>query len=290
MKNTNAARRIARQKNGWLKSHGLGNDYIVFNAENIDFELSRENIVRICDEHFGIGSDGILLLTESKRADFGLTIYNPDGSTAEKSGNGLRIFADYLYSMGYTDKTKLSIEVGGQVVWCSLELGTDADVENITVDIGKATFVPAQIPVISDKQEALDIKIVLDEEDWVFSAVSVGNPHAVFIVDDVNDIDVIETGSMVECHEIFPNRINVQFVQVLDRNNAVIEIFERGAGYTLASGSSSCGVVAVLYKKGLVDEKVSVHMPGGTLEVEIDKDYNLRLSGPVERTACGVLL
>ena len=290
MENTDAARRIVRQKNGWLKSHGLGNDYIVFNAENIDFELSRESIVRICDEHFGIGSDGILLLTESKRADFGLTIYNPDGSTAEKSGNGLRIFADYLYSMGYTDKTKISIEVGGQVVWCSLELGADGDVENITVDIGKATFVPAQIPVISDKQEALDIKIVLDEQEWIFSAVSVGNPHAVFIVDDVNDIDVIETGSMVECHEIFPNRINVQFVQVLDRNNAVIEIFERGAGYTLASGSSSSAVVAVLYKKGLVDEKVSVHMPGGTLEVEIDRDYSLKLSGPVERTACGVLL
>ena len=242
MNDISAAREIIKQKDGWLKSHGLGNDYIVFNAANISFELSKENVVRICDEHFGIGSDGILLLTESKRADFGLTIYNPDGSTAEKSGNGLRIFADYLYSMGYTDKTKISIEVGGQLVWCSLDIGNNGDVENITVDIGKATFVPAQIPVISDKREALDIKLRLDEEDWVFSAVSVGNPHSVFIVDDVYDIDVVRVGSMVECHEIFPNRINVQFVQVLDRNNAVIEIFERGAGYTLASG---CAVVAV---------------------------------------------
>ncbi len=290
MNDINAVREIVRQKDGWLKSHGLGNDYIVFNAANISFELCKENVVRICDEHFGIGSDGILLATESKRADFGLTIYNPDGSTAEKSGNGLRIFADYLYGMGYTDKTKISVEVGGHVVWCSLDIGNNGDVDNITVDIGKATFAPAQIPVISDKREALDIKIRLGEEDWLFSAASVGNPHAVFIVDDVNDIDVIKTGAMVENHEIFPNRTNVQFVQVLDRNSAVIEIYERGAGYTLASGSSSCAVVAVLYKKGLVDKKVSVHMPGGTLEVEIDNDYNLRLSGPVERTACGVLL
>jgi diaminopimelate epimerase len=290
MNDISAAREIVKQKDGWLKSHGLGNDYIVFNAESISFELSKENVVRICDEHFGIGSDGILLLTESKRADFGLTIYNPDGSIAEKSGNGLRIFADYLFSMGYTDKTKISIEVGGQVVWCSLLLGDNGDVESITVDIGKATFVSAQVPVISDKREAIDLKLSLDDEDLVFSAVSVGNPHAVFIVDDVNDIDVVRTGSMVECHEIFPNRTNVQFVQVLDRSSAVIEIFERGAGYTLASGSSSCAVVAVLYKKGLVDEKVNVHMPGGTLEVEIDENYNLRLSGPVERTACGVLL
>ena len=235
MSDMNAARKIARQQDGWLKSHGLGNDYIVFNEANISFELNKENIIRICDEHFGIGSDGILLLTESKRADFGLTIYNPDGSTAEKSGNGLRIFADYLYSMGYTEKTKISIEVGGQIVWCSLKLGAEGDVENITVDIGKATFLPAQIPVISDKLEALDIELKLDKEEWTFSAVSVGNPHAVFIVDDVNDIDVIKTGSMVENHEIFPNRTNVQFVQVLDRSSAMIEIYERGAGYTLAS-------------------------------------------------------
>ena len=285
-----AAKDIVRQKNGWLKSHGLGNDYIVFDSANISFELGRENVVRICDVHYGIGSDGILLLTESKRADFGLVIYNPDGSTAEKSGNGLRIFADYLYGMGYTDKTQMSIEVGGQVVACSLKTGADGDIEDITVDIGKATFVPAEVPVLKDKQEAIDLSLDLEGKRWVFSAVSLGNPHAVFVVDDLRSIDVIKTGAAVESHEMFPNRTNVQFAKVLDRNNVMIEIFERGAGYTLASGSSSCGVVAVLYKKGLVDGNVSVHMPGGTLKVEIDKDYNLRLSGPVERTACGVLL
>ncbi|MBT3319095.1 MAG: diaminopimelate epimerase [Clostridia bacterium] len=290
MKDLEYAQIIVRLKNGWLKSHGLGNDYIVFDASNISCVLDNDTIVRICDSHYGIGSDGILVWVDSKRADFGMEIFNPDGSQAEKSGNGLRIFADYVYSMGFTDKAKFSIEVGGEIVKCALSFDKDGDVGDITVDIGKATFVPSEVPVLCDKAQALDMELELDGETYLFSAVSVGNPHAVCIVDDLDAVDVKKIGAMVETHEIFPNRTNVQFAQVMDRGNAKIEIWERGAGYTLASGSSSCAVAAVLHKKGLVDDDVHLHMPGGVLYVSIGKDYALKLRGPVERSACGVLL
>lgn len=284
------AKMIVRQPGGWLKSHGLGNDYIVLNSRTLGFELVKEDVIRICDTHYGIGSDGILLKEDSDRANFGLKIYNPDGSMAEKSGNGLRIFADYLYSMDFTDELSFSIEVGGAVVKCDIGIGTNNERDSIAVDIGGASFIPKQVPVICDKDEALDIELILDGDNYMFSAVSVGNPHAVCIVEDVTKVDVCGLGPLVENHEIFPNRTNVQFAQVLDRDNVQIEIWERGAGYTLASGTSSCGVVSVLYKKGLVGNHVKVHMPGGVLEVDIDEEFNLRLTGPVKKTACGVLL
>jgi diaminopimelate epimerase len=290
MKNLEYARIIVRLRNGWLKSHGLGNDYIVFDASNMTCVLDKETIVQTCDCHYGIGSDGILVWVHSKRADFGLEIYNPDGSQAEKSGNGLRIFVDYLYSMGFTDKTEFDIEVGGEIVGCAIAFDRNGEIADIAVDIGKATFVPNEIPVVCDKHEALDIPLELDGETYLFSAVSVGNPHAVCIVDDLESIDVKKIGALVETHDIFPNRTNVQFVQVMDSGNVKIEIWERGAGYTLASGSSSCAVAAVLHKKGLVDSEVKLHMPGGTLYVSIGEDYALKLKGPVTRAACGVLL
>lgn len=289
MNNLSQAQNIVRQKNGWLKSHGLGNDYIVFNSDNIDFDFDKEKISQICNRNYGVGSDGILVLTESSKAEFGLKIYNPDGSEAEKSGNGIRIFVDYLYSMGYLSKTAFFIEVGGEIVGCEVFLDTNGTIVNIGVDIGKATFIPSKIPAAINKAEAIDFPLILKDEQYMFSAVSVGNPHAVCIVDDLSQIDIKKIGPLIENHAIFPNRTNVQFVQILDRENVQIEIWERGAGYTLASGSSSCGVVSVLYKKGFVDNRVSVHMPGGTLHVSISEDFKVRLLGPVTEVACGIL-
>lgn len=275
------AKSIVRVPNGWLKSHGLGNDYIVFDASNVGFDLNKEEIIRICNRNYGIGSDGILLKTELQIADFGLRIYNPDGSEAEKSGNGIRIFADYLYRMGYTQETVFEIEVGGEIVGCEIKG------DSIVVHIGKATFMPAQIPLNHHSEE---VALTLEGREYAFSAVSVGNPHAVCIVESLEPGEVKRLGPMVENHAVFPNRTNVQFVKIIDRNNVEIEIWERGAGYTLASGSSSCGVVAVLFKKGLVDDSVNVHMPGGMLHVHVDEGYRLRLEGPVTKVACGILL
>ncbi len=282
---------IVRAQNGWLKSHGLGNDYIVFNSKNISFKFTEEMIRKICNRNYGIGSDGILVSVDSGKADFGLKIFNPDGSEAEKSGNGIRIFADYLYSMNFTDKKKFSIEVGGALVKCEIykKRGKN-EVKSISVEMGKALFTPDSIPVKFNGEETLDMSIFVEGRELIFSAVSIGNPHAVFKVDNLDSIDIKKIGPLVENNSMFPNRINVQFVQIIDRKNIMIEIWERGAGYTLASGSSSCGVVSVLRRKDLVDNNVNVHMPGGTLEVSIDKNNKIRLKGPVARVACGILL
>ena len=282
---------IVRAQNGWLKSHGLGNDYIVFNSKTISFKFTEEVIRKICNRNYGIGSDGILVSVDSGKADFGLKIYNPDGSEAEKSGNGIRIFADYLYSMNFTDKKKFSIEVGGSLVKCKIykKRGKD-EVKSISVEMGKASFTPDSIPVKFNGEETLDMPIFVEGRELIFSAVSIGNPHAVFMVDNLDSIDIKKIGPLIENNSMFPNRINVQFVQIIDRQNVMIEIWERGAGYTLASGSSSCGAVSVLNRKDLVENNVNVHMPGGTLEVSIDKYHKIKLRGPVARIACGVLL
>jgi len=282
---------IVRAQNGWLKSHGLGNDYIVFNTKNISFKFTEEMIRKICNRNYGIGSDGILVSVDSGKADFGLKIFNPDGSEAEKSGNGIRIFADYLYSMNFTDKKKFSIEVGGSLVKCEIykKRGKN-EVKSISVEMGKASFTPDSIPVKFNGEETIDMSIFVEGRELIFSAVSIGNPHAVFMVDNLDSIDVKKIGPLIENNSMFPNRINVQFVQIIDRKNIMIEIWERGAGYTQASGSSSCGAVSVLNRKDLVDNNVNVHMPGGTLEVSIDKNNKIRLKGPVTRVACGILL
>lgn len=284
------AKSIVRKQNGWMKSNGLGNDYIVFDAGNISFDLDKETIIRICNQNYGIGSDGILAMVETDKADFGLRIFNPDGSEAEKSGNGIRIFVDFLYSMGYTSKSVFDIEVGGEIVVCEIMFDDSDKIKEITVDIGKATFVPSEVPVNCDEKQVLNIPLLLDGMTYMFSAVSVGNPHAVCIVSRLEDVDVRRIGALAENHPIFPNRTNVQFAQIIDRNNVKIEIWERGAGYTLASGTSSCGAVAVLHKKGFVGNEVNVLMPGGTLHVGIDEHYRLKLTGPVTRVACGILL
>ena len=287
LKNTD----IVRARNGWLKSHGLGNDYIVFNSKIAGFKFTAEAVRKICDRNYGIGSDGLLVFIDSKKADFGLSIYNPDGSEAEKSGNGIRIFADYLYGMEFTDKKKFSIEVGGSVIKCEVKtVRGKNDVKSILVEMGKASFIPDSIPVKFEGEESLDIPIFIRGREMNFSAVSIGNPHAVFMVDNLDSIDIKKIGPLIENDKMFPNRINVQFVHIIDRQNVTIEIWERGAGYTLASGSSSCGVVSVLNRKDMVDDKVNVHMPGGTLEVSIDKTGMIRLKGPVIRIANGVLL
>ncbi|MCJ7666128.1 MAG: diaminopimelate epimerase, partial [Actinobacteria bacterium] len=215
---------IVRAKNGWLKSHGLGNDYIVFNSKSTGFKFTEEVIRKICNRNYGIGSDGILVLEDSGKADFGLKIYNPDGSEAEKSGNGIRIIADYLYGMNFTDKKKFSIEVGGSLVKCKVytERGKKK-IKNILVEMGEASFTPDSIPVKFNGEETLDMPIFVEGRELIFSAVSIGNPHAVFMVDSLDSIDIKKISPLVENNPMFPKRINVQFVQIIDRQNVMIE-------------------------------------------------------------------
>ncbi len=255
------------------KYHGLGNDYFVL-EEPRGLSLTPDLVVHICHRHTGAGSDGILEPVESDIADFGLVIHNPDGSQAEKSGNGLRIFARWL-SDHRDAGVKFTVEVPAGVVSCSV--GADL----ITVGMGVATFVPVEVPVALDC-EAIDYPH--PTLPLSFTAVGIGNPHCVVFCDEPLDmLPWRKWGSSLECDPLFPRRTNVQFVNVVSESELEIRIWERGAGETLASGSSSCAVVAAALKKGLVRTgEIAVVMPGGEMSITIDSDYDIILTGPVE--------
>ncbi len=277
------------EKNFFVKSHGLGNDYIVLDGENIDFDLSKEAIKTLCDVHFGIGSDGILLKVPSKVADFGLKIFNPDGSEAEKSGNGLRIFCKFLYDYGYTRKKEFTVETKGGVVKAQIKEEKHQKARIITVDMGRAQFSTRKIPVNIEKEECIGEKIVIEGKEFEINCVSVGNPHCVIIVDKLDEEETKKYGKIIENLPIFPNRTNVQFVKPISENKAEIRIWERGAGYTLASGSSSCAVASVLVKRGLTKKNVEIVMPGGSLTIEIDDNWNIKMTGEVQEICNGLL-
>ena len=259
----------------YVKSHGLGNDYIVIDPARVPFAITPEAVQLICDRHLGVGSDGILLVQPALQqgADFGVRIYNPDGSGAEKSGNGIRIFAKYLREHGYTTKESFSIDTAGGRVGVQLGM-RDGRVAEVTADMGTVTFDPLE-------------SIEVDGRRLAVTSVSIGNPHCVVMVDDLTKIDVRALGPRIERHRAFPEKTNVQFAEVLSRSHIAIEIWERGAGYTLASGTSSCVVAAAAHRKGLVDRDVTVTMPGGELEVTVAESYAIRLRGPVEEVMIG---
>jgi diaminopimelate epimerase len=257
----------------YVKSHGLGNDYIVIDPAKVPFTMTPEAVRLICDRHLGVGADGILLVQSSNGADFGVRIYNPDGSDAEKSGNGIRILAKYLREHGYTTKDRFAIDTAGGRVGVQLGM-RDGRVADVTADMGTVAF------------DTLD-SIEVDGRRLPVTSVSIGNPHCVVIVDHLSTIDPRALGPKIESHRAFPAKTNVQFAEVLSRSRIAIEIWERGAGYTLSSGTSSCAVAAAAHRKGLVDRDVTVRMPGGELEVTVGEGYAMRLRGPVEEVMVG---
>jgi diaminopimelate epimerase len=274
----------------FAKGHGLGNDYLVIDQANLPGALSERAIVRICDRNWGVGSDGILLLVPSPRAAFGLRIFNPDGSEAEKSGNGLRIFAKYLRDHGHARTSTFTVDTKGGLVECECreEAGR---VTFVTVEMGHATFRAADIPMKSVTEETVGVPLVLsDGPRLTVTAVSVGNPHCVVFRDQLDEAEVKHLGPAIERHPAFPQRTNVQFARVRGRDMVEIMIWERGAGWTLASGSSSCAVAAAAVRNGLSDHgRIRVGMPGGELIVHVRGDWSLRLEGPVEEVCTGVL-
>jgi len=271
------------------KYHALGNDYIVLNPA--DFPTwqpapTGEQIRAVCHRNFGVGSDGILWgpLTAAGAGAFGLRIFNPDGSEAEKSGNGLRIFSRYLSDAGLAARSVFDIETPGGRVRSTLR--PDG---LITVAMGKVSFDSAAIPVTGPRREVLNEQIALRDRTFTFCAATIGNPHCVLPLPEISADLAKRYGPELEVHPSFPRRTNVQFMQVLDRANLRIEIWERGAGYTLASGSSSSAAAAVARRLGLVDPNLTVHMPGGSLEIEIGDDFAIQMTGPVIRIASGEL-
>jgi diaminopimelate epimerase len=277
-------------KNFFVKSHGLGNEYIVFDKSTITFPINTKNIGTICNIHFGIGSDGILLLEPSQIADFKFRVFNPDGSEAEKSGNGLRIFCKFVYDYGYTRNKHFTVETLGGIVKATIDEEKNGKATIITIDIGKAIFRPKEIPVVCEWEECIDFPLVVDGKEFKINCISIGNPHCQIVVDELDEEMVKHYGPLFENHPMFPNRINVQFVKILSRDEIEMLIWERGAGYTLASGSSSSGAATMMHKKGLVDNHVTVKMQGGQLTIDIDEKWNIRLCGEVKQVAEGVLM
>jgi diaminopimelate epimerase len=276
-------------RNSFVKMHGLGNEYIVLNSANIDIKLTGQAIKRLCNIHFGIGSDGIVMYVPSSKADFGFRVYNPDGSEAEKSGNGLRILCKYLYDYGFAKSRKFSVETLTDIVYAEIVEEYEGKATLVQVDMGKAIFSSRDIPVDSDRPDFIAQKIQAGDKEFEVNCVSVGNPHCVIVKKDLDVDEILKYGPLLENHPLFPNRINVQFAKVLSDHDAQILIWERGAGYTLASGSSSCAASSVLLKRGLVKGDLTMHMPGGKLKIQIDSDWNIRMTGEVRSIAEGIL-
>ena len=277
------------ETNFFVKSHGLGNCYIVIDSDKIDFELTDERVIRICDLHFGVGSNGILLKVPSKIADFGLKIYNTDASIAENCGNGLRIFSKFLHDYGYLTSDKFTVDILGRLIHCEiLEKNVDGKAVKVRVDMGKANFVAKQVPVNFPKEECINEPVTFGGKEFRINCVSVGNPHCVVFRDDLNQEELLKYGPIIETDKMFPNRTNVQFAHVVNRNLVEIKIWERGVGNTLASGSSSCAVASAMRKNNLVDKDVTIRMPGGELQISIDEEWNIKMTGPVEEICSGV--
>ncbi|MCJ7545307.1 MAG: diaminopimelate epimerase [Deltaproteobacteria bacterium] len=269
----------------FAKYHALGNDYLVIRPTDIDGDLQSKTIERICHRHYGIGSDGILLgPLESIACDFKIRIFNPDGSEAEKSGNGLRIFSRFLWDEGLVHESPFTIETPGGPVTCRVEEGG----KQVTVEMGVVSFLSTEIPVTGRKREVVREEMTCAGRTFTYCAATVGNPHCVVLCEEPSAELARHYGPPIEKEARFPNRTNVQFMRILDRGNIHIEIWERGAGYTLASGSSATAAAAVAHKLGLCDAAIVVHMPGGSLDITLSDGFAATMRGPVRRICMGV--
>jgi diaminopimelate epimerase len=268
------------------KYHALGNDYIVLNPDDVGSQLTSSQIRLICDRNYGVGSDGILFGPfETPEGDISLQIFNPDGSEAEKSGNGLRIFSRYLWDRGMVHERPFTIMTAGGKVMAQVHKGG----RNVTVDMGRVSFDSRRVPVEGPPREVINEAIIVDGHELRFCAATIGNPHCVILQDEITAEEARKWGPLIEKDPRFPNRTNVQFMKILDRANIQIEIWERGAGYTLASGSSSSAAAAVAYRLGLCDSQIAVHMPGGKIDITVSSDFLITMSGPVTKIADGTI-
>jgi diaminopimelate epimerase len=274
------------------KYHALGNDYLVVDARDRSEEFSTQDIVRICHRNYGIGSDGILWgpLPARDGAPFALRIFNPDGGEAQKSGNGLRIFCRYLFDCGLVANDAFAVHTKGGVVRAQVHGRGDS----VTVEMGAVSFSSEKIPVLGAPRDVIRETLAIDGKNLTVTCATIGNPHCVVELPTDGSIaptreTALYLGPLIERHPQFPERTNVQFLRVIDRNNIAIEIWERGAGYTLASGSSSSAAAAAAHRLGLVDRNLTVHMPGGKIGIQIDEQFAVTMTGAVTRVADGIL-
>jgi diaminopimelate epimerase len=267
----------------FTKMQGLGNDYVYVNCLRETIKNPAEVSKFISDRHFGIGSDGLIMICPSKVADFEMQMYNADGSRGEMCGNGIRCVAKYVYDYGLTDKTSISVETLGGIKYLDLTLGEDGKVALVKVNMGAPILTSRQIPVVSTKEQVINEPLNVDGETYRITAVSMGNPHAIVYMDDLKNLDIEKLGPKFENHIDFPDRINTEFVKVIDRHTLQMRVWERGSGETLACGTGACAVAVASTLNGLVDEDkpVTVKLLGGDLQILWNRQENLvYMTGP----------
>jgi diaminopimelate epimerase len=273
----------------FTKMHGLGNDYVYVNCfeEKIDNPPAVARFVS--DRHFGIGSDGLIMINPSKTADFEMEMYNADGSRGEMCGNGIRCVAKYVYDYGLTDKTQISVETLGGIKYLDLAV-EDGKVSLVKVDMGKPELEADRIPIISEREQVIDEPIEVDGKEYHMTGVSMGNPHTVIYVDDVKGLDLEKIGPKFENHERFPKRINTEFVHCIDRQTVEMRVWERGSGETLACGTGACAVAVSSILNNLTDTQVTVKLLGGDLQIEWDREKDrVFMTGPATVVFDGVI-
>lgn len=264
----------------FTKMHGCGNDYVYVNCMEETVDNPSEVAIKVSDRHFGVGSDGLILIKPSDKADFFMEMYNADGSQGEMCGNGIRCVAKYVYDFGLTDKTEISIDTLGGVKYLKLEL-VDNKVEKVVVDMGSPILKPSDIPADFDGERCISEKIKVQDVEFKVTCVSMGNPHAVTFMKDIANLKIDVLGPMFENHEKFPNRINTEFVEVVDRTHIKMRVWERGSGETLACGTGTCASVVACVLNGLTETKVEVELLGGKLFIDYNQEENkVYMTGP----------
>lgn len=267
----------------FVKAHGLGNDYLYINCINNREPLFPEELSkRLSDRHFGVGADGIILICKSKIADFKMRIFNMDGSEAEMCGNGIRGFAKYVYDYRLIDKKEFTIETLAGIKKVKLIIGNKGLVESVTVDMGEPILEPSKIPVLTRKNAPIiDLKIAIKNKIFTLTCVSMGNPHAVIFVKELENVDIKEYGPLLEKRSEFPNKTNVEFVEIVDKSKIKMRVWERGAGETLACGTGACAATVASALNQYTNRKVLVELRGGNLEIEWNEnDNHVYMTGP----------
>ena len=267
----------------FTKMQGIGNDYVYVNCLQETIENPSELAKKISDRHYGVGSDGLIMINPSDKADFEMEMYNADGSRGEMCGNGIRCVAKYVYDYGLTDKTSISVETLAGIKYLDMTV-EDGKVVLVKVDMGKPMLRPEEVPVVSEKEEVIDEPITVDGQEYRMTCVSMGNPHAVVFIDqDVKEFPLETVGVKFENHERFPKRVNTEFVNVLDRHTAQMRVWERGSGETLACGTGACAVAVACALNGLTEDEVTVKLLGGDLQIKWDREKNtVYMTGPAE--------
>lgn len=273
----------------FTKMHGCANDYIYIDC--IDEEISNPEklAVEMSRRHFSVGSDGLVLICSSKIADYQMKMYNLDGSIGNMCGNAIRCVGKYLYDEGYVKDTNVKIETRSGIKTLALYPNSSNKIDSVKVDMGKASFNPKDIPLAEDK-EYINSKCFINGDFYDITAVSMGNPHCVIYVNNVNELDLEKNGPAFEHNKLFPTKVNTEFIEVVDETHLNMRVYERGSGETYACGTGACASVAASCRNGITpfNQVIYVNLIGGTLEITCDKEYNITMKGPAKRVYDGV--